>query len=627
MARLDLMEQALKNAQAAGRTDDTQALQQAIVQAKSEMRPALSQAYYNAQLNGNADDAQAMVTYLQQHGMTLAPPGAQQQEALFQKQQARDVASMNPLQRFGLGYGHTANAIVQGIKQNTIDRASDALDVGGRSNRVQQDMQNVAEDRNLSQALNNTIAGKLGNLTGGTVTTAPVAAIPGLGEAGIGTRVLASGAQGAGLGYLQPYATSGEHVANTTLGGLAGAAIPAVTGTGSKLLTGIATPEARRLIAQGVKPSVGQMLGGAIGRTEQAQMSLPLTGDIIQAARNQGIDTFNRAATNKVLAPIGAAVPEGPTLVQRLFGTNQSALPQRVATGQPSMAYAAGAASNAFEKALGGTRGVFDSQLGNELASIINNAPAGARGELADAIQNGVLNKFAASNGTLSGQAFNDLRSDLGKAAVKYRQSESAANRDVGTNLGDVLDSLDSMFARNNGQQAMDDLAAARQAYRGTMELKDATNAAGRTREGVFTPGEFLGAVKKNDASKGKAAFSRGRAYLQDFGNDAQSALGNTIGNSFTFDRIAHGTLGGWAAAPLGAPLAVANLPGMRGTVQSLLAPQAAPVLRSRLAGLLGQYGQQGLMPLSNALLLQRGTAVPPAATPPPYNRMAGAPQ
>jgi hypothetical protein len=278
------------------------------------------------------------------------------------------------------------------------------------------------------------------------------------------------------------------------------------------------------------------------------------------------------------------------------------------------MAYAAGQTSDAFNSALGNTRGVFDPQLGRELAATITNAPAGARGELTDAIQNGVLDKFAQNNGQLNGQDFNNLRSDLAKAAAKYRQSESSSNREVGNQLGGVLDSLDSMFARNNGPDALGALQDARTAYRGTMALKDATNAAGRTREGVFTPGEFLGAVKKNDSSKGKAAFSRGQAFLQDFGNDAQNALGNTIGNSFTFDRAAHSTVPGWIAGAAAAPLAAPNLPGVRGAIQMMLAPTTAPAVRARLAELLGHPMGQYIPALTNGTLLGRQAAAPPVA-------------
>lgn len=633
MATVEQLTEGLRRAQAAGNADDVAAFRNALSQATGGMsntvpasllqapqvpqaprahmgptREQLSSAFYAARQAGNEDDARKIIGYIQQQGMTLAPMNADQRNAAFQKLNAANVAAMNPVERFWTGIGEGAHNVFQGVKQQVFDRAADALNIGGRSDRMDRDQANVAEQRRLSQALNATTAGKLGNLAGGVAETLPIALIPGLGEAGIGARMALAGAEGLGLGYVAPAASEGEHRANT-LGGLAfGAAAPAAAGLGGRVLSGLATPEARRLIAQGVKPSVGQMLGGTVGRIEAAQTSLPLTGDIIQAARNRGIDTFNRAATNKVLAPIGERIPEGPTLGQHLFGLNPGAGAARVETGQPSMAFAADRASNAFENALGGTRGVFDSQLGRDLASTINGAAPEVRGELADAIQSGVLDRFMANDGTLSGQAFNDLRSDLAKTAVRYRRSESAANRAVGGKLGDVLDSLDAMFERNNGQAAMDALADARRTYGGTMALRDATNAAGRTREGVFTPGEFLGAVKKNDATKGKAAFSRGRARLQDFGNDAQASLGNKVGNSFTFDRMAHGTLGGWASSPIGAPLAAANLPGVRRLLQAILAPQVAPVARGQIGRAIARDGARALVPVGNALLTQPPT-------------------
>lgn len=570
-----------------------------------------------------------VMAYAQKQFAQTNQPAPQDREAQFQQQNAQNVQDMNDVTlgvpgvdalqftfhappavaRTVAGIGEGASNLYSGLKQHLYDPIADKIDGG---NRAQQAQQRVAEDRRLSQALNNTASGKIGNVIGGVMASAPAALIPGAPEAGLLTRLGLSAATGAGLGFVQPSESTGETIGDTVGGGIAGALIPGAAAGAGKLIEGLATPEARRLIAQGVKPSIGQMLGGAIGRTEQSMTSLPLTGDIIQAARNQGIDTFNRAATNKVMEPIGARLPEGSSPIARLLTTDRANLQQRVPTGQPSMAYAAGKTSDAFNGALANTQGVFDSQLGRDLASIINNAPASARGELTDAIQNGVLDKFASSNGQLDGQAFNNLRSDLAKAAAKYRQSESSSNRVVGNQLGAVLDSLDSMFARNNGQDALNALQDARTAYRGTMALKDATNAAGRTREGVFTPGEFLGAVKKNDASKGKAAFSRGQAFLQDFGNDAQSALGNTIGNSFTFDRLAHGTVPGWMSAPIAAPLAIPNLPGVRGALQLMLAPTSSPELRAKLAALIGRPAQQYIPVVTNGALLGRQAAAPP---------------
>lgn len=570
-----------------------------------------------------------VMAYAQKQFAQTKQTSPQDRETQFQQQNAQNVQDMNDVTlgvpgvdalqftfhapptvaRTVAGIGEGASNLYTGLKQRLYDPIADKIDGG---NRAEQAQQRVAEDRRLSQALNNTTSGKIGNVLGGVMASAPAALIPGAPEAGLLTRLGLSAATGAGLGYVQPSASTGETIGNTVGGGIAGALIPGAAAGAGKLIEGLATPEARRLIAQGVKPSIGQMLGGAIGRTEQSMTSLPLTGDIIQAARNQGIDTFNRAATNKVMEPIGAQLPEGSPSIARLLTLNRGNLEQRVPTGQPSMAYAAGKTSDAFNGALANTQGVFDSQLGRDLASIINNAPPSARGELTDAIQNGVLDKFASSNGQLDGQAFNNLRSDLAKAAAKYRQSESSSNRVVGNQLGAVLDSLDSMFARNNGQDALNALQDARTAYRGTMALKDATNAAGRTREGVFTPGEFLGAVKKNDASKGKAAFSRGQAFLQDFGNDAQSALGNTIGNSFTFDRLAHGTIPGWMSAPIAAPLAIPNLPGVRGAMQLLLAPTTSPELRAKLAELIGRPAQQYIPVMTNGALLGRQPATPP---------------
>lgn len=190
--------------------------------------------------------------------------------------------------------------------------------------------------------------------------------------------------------------------------------------------------------------------------------------------------------------------------------------------------------------------------------------------------------------------------------------------------LGNIMDAMDGMFERANGAQKMAALDSADAAYKGFATLRDASGAAGRTRQGVFTPGEFLGAVKKGDRTKAKGAFAKGQAYMQDFGNDAQDVLGNTLPNSFSADRWNHTNLAGWLNGAAASPLTLLYAPGIRAAARGVLAPNAGPY-RNMLAGMANQYipqvGSSLLIGANRANLPFAVSPVPPLAIAAPSAR------
>ena len=86
------------------------------------------------------------------------------------------------------------------------------------------------------------------------------------------------------------------------------------------------------LRAEGVKPTVGQILGGRWNALEEKLQSLPIMGDAIANARGRALQQFNTAAINRATAPIGVRV-EG--------------------VGQSAVSEAGDALSQAYNNALG----------------------------------------------------------------------------------------------------------------------------------------------------------------------------------------------------------------------------------------------------------------------------------
>lgn len=541
----------------------------------------LSDAYRQAFLAGDTVKAHQVAVQARQQGIKIAPINDadinQSVDQRFQQSVQNEGAGQRALEGAGKSFTDTAQGVGELVGTTTP--------------------QEVAQSRQMAAPLMGTTAGKLG-YAGGTLAqilgTAELgggvaAGLRGVGLAGdaaAGAQALNAGqklgrigglvAGGAAQGYVAPYATSGEHDANTIAGALAG---PALVGAGKvvgKVATGFATPEARRLIEQGVKLTPGQMLGGRANALEQAVTSSPVTGDIIAAGRANAMKTFNQSAINKALAPIGQKLPRG------------------IPAGQKALAWAADRASGAYEDALSNTQAKIDGPLLQRLGAIAKNAPPQAKDEIRQVIQNDVLGRLSQNGGTISGADYSNLVSDLGKAKASYTSApkQTSSDRAMARSISDILGSLNDMYTRVNGPEAVQQLANARQAYKGFATLRDATNAAGRTRQGVFTPGEFLGAVKKGDKTQAKGAFAKGQAYMQDFGNDAQDVVGNTMPNSFTTDRWNKTHLGGWLAGLGALPLTAAYVPGGRRVAQAVIAPEVGTIRAALGAAAQNRAGQ-----------------------------------
>lgn len=97
---------------------------------------------------------------------------------------------------------------------------------------------------------------------------------------------------------------------------------------------------------------------------------------------------------------------------------------------------------------------------------------------------------------------------------------------------------------------------------------------------GVFTPAMLHAAVKAADPSKGKSAFARGRANMQDLSEAGKSVLPEAIRDSGTTERIL--TTG----ALMGSPMAVepATALGL-GTLASLYTRPVQAMMRGSVLG------------------------------------------
>jgi hypothetical protein len=174
---------------------------------------------------------------------------------------------------------------------------------------------------------------------------------------------------------------------------------------------------------------VGQILGGAAQRVEDGATSLPILGDAIKAAQKRGIVSFDTAAINRSLKPLGQKLPDGlegraaiDHAQQALGDAYEGLLPKLkgdLNSGRPA-------------NAIGATGQAAKPTLIDELDSIRQlgaNMPEQQAAQLNRIIDNEVMNRFTPA-GKASGETLKNIESKLGGLAKDFSRSD---NYDVRT--------------------------------------------------------------------------------------------------------------------------------------------------------------------------------------------------
>ena len=382
---------------------------------------------------------------------------------------------------------------------------------------------------------------------------------------------------GAASAAMNPVTQEGDFASNKMqqvgIGAAGGALVPALTAGIGRIVSPAASrnPELQLLQREGVRPTIGQALGGRWNATEEKLQSLPLMGDMISKARNNAREDFNRAALNRVTAPIGTKASE---------------------TGQAGVQQAGDMVSNAYTQAknqLGNFRldrqGVGELQKIRQMADMLPDETA--RGQFQKLW--GTLANDISPNGTIKAEAFKRIDSKLAKEAARFSGAPDAYQQQLGDALGEVRTSITQNALRANPNAAAM-MKAADTAYANLVRVEGASKNALQT-GGLFTPGQLGSAVRQADQSVRDRATARGSALMQDLAGAGQSVLGNKVPNSATADRLMLGA-GGLGAYALNPAIPAGLLAGAglyTSPMQSLLRgavtarPQAAQAVRNTL--------------------------------------------
>lgn len=431
-----------------------------------------------------------------------------------------------------------------------------------------------------------------GNIASPTNIALGAAAAPAK-AASLGVKMAAGAGAGAAGSVLAPV-TEGDDFAKAKLqqamiGGAFGGAAPAAVSGLSRVVSPKASTDAgvALLKESGVKPTVGQTLGGWAGRAEEKMQSLPIVGDAIAAARGRAVDQLNAAAINRATSPIGVKVDK---------------------IGQEGIKEAGDALSAAYDNVLTGLKSIkFDQQWTQDfgqLKTLAKGLPGPVRGTFMNRTKELIENRISQAGG-MTAQTMKELDSELGQLARRYGRSSVASEQELGDAFLQAQALLREQVARNS-PAAADKLKAINQGWANLVRVEKAGGAA-INNEGVFSAAQLNNAIKNADASTRRRGAARGTALMQDLGN-AGSRLGNKVPNSGTVDRLLMGGAGLGAGLydpliPIGLGVGAAAYTSpvqalLRGLVSAR--PDAAqPVARllNRSAPMLGSTG--GLLGLN----------------------------
>ena len=400
--------------------------------------------------------------------------------------------------------------------------------------------------------------------------------------------------QGAGVGGAQSMAqpvTKGDYWQEKSkqgnTGAVVGGALPMVAAPIARLVSPKASvnPDIALLKSKGVNPTIGQTLGGWANTAEQKATSMFGVGDSIKAAREGARNQFNKAVLNDTVESVGGKVDD---------------------IGTAGVKQAGDIISRAYDDALSGLKGVTLDQTGKaqltNLRGMANNMPDQTRKQFNRVLDNIVMKRMSPNQG-MTAETFKLVESELGAKAAMYGKSTQASERELGDALLEAQNILRQQAARQNPVYA-DALSKANQAWAKLVRTEGAAKASSVS-DGIFTPGQYLGAIKANSKSVRKRDFSRGTALGQDFAAAGQRVLGNTYPDSGTAGRMLpvlqgaaalaepmtlSATLGGMASYTPAMQRALVNAASKRSASAPFTAEQIrklAPVLNPLAIGLL----------------------------------------
>jgi uncharacterized protein YbjQ (UPF0145 family) len=424
--------------------------------------------------------------------------------------------------------------------------------------------QTVDEQKALDAPLMKTWQGKTGYMGGAALASAPLMLAPGA------NTMLGSAAYGAGMGALSPVGTGDSVLQNAGFGAAGGFVGAGIAKAGSRVLAPKPQAGTQGLIDADIVLTPGQRLGGAWKRGEDAMTSMPFTGDFIRSQQRRTFEEFNAAVANKALKPINSKLPKG-------------------VVGRDAIAYTEKAIGDAYESVLNRVGTVrADPAFNTEIANLTqmvrgSTMPADVQAQFNKAIQSQIKGKLQGQS-AMTAETFKQAESELGRLASLYGADASVDKQLLGDALQEAQAALRRMLERSAGPRHAADVKAANAGWAEFKRMQRAASMQG-AKDGVFSPEQYMNAVKALDPSKDKGAFARGTALGQQFGSDALRLMGGTVPDSGTpFRTLMANPINGLVSATLGSPVAAAYSSRPVQNALQILASGKRPALATRAA-------------------------------------------
>ena len=299
----------------------------------------------------------------------------------------------------------------------------------------------------------------------------------------------------------------------------------------------VAQPGVREAYEEGVRPTIGQALGGIMKTTEEKATSLPLVGGSITDAQRRATESFNTATLQKIVDDLnrgvgetgtGMTIPGGKTGVESKFVDVGEIQP-----GHGGFSQVKDAVKDAYNRLVTTTSGTMTDDMAAGLEGIRNLA-SNLRPEFQQQIDSILKNTIESrlKPGTrISGETIKEIDSELTDIASQYKSSSIADERRVGDAAREAQRQLHLMLESEN-PGAANALRNADTAYWKLKRMEQATTSS--VANEIATPAQLLQALR----GKSRAQFAEGKVPLQEWAELNQRIMGNKYPDSGTPGRL-----------------------------------------------------------------------------------------
>lgn len=311
------------------------------------------------------------------------------------------------------------------------------------------------------------------------------------------------------------------------------------------------TKEAQQLMDQGIQPSFGQSVGGAMNRLESRITSMPLIGDAALMARTRPLKEFDEVIIKRVTGGNAKTLDDANTYASKLYDEVVPAL-------KPTT------------EAVTGVQSALRNAQSNPEMTQQNIG-----------ILSGLIDKHFDTFGQLSGEGIKKVDSELGHLARKYAGGDPAS-KTLADEIYNVQQALRQGLEVGLPPELQGKMATANATWR---ELIPVNKAASSRADEKITPRALQKAIarqKRTDVT---------RMMDDPLIDPAVAVLPQNIPDSGTAGRLAMmgGSLGGASAFGV-APSLLGG--GVAAYLGALRGPQAALVGNTRLQRMLAPYSE-----------------------------------